>query len=214
MTLAAGCPRCSSPVVAGSPPEAGWRCAEHGSITPLWRPAVADYDSFAEHVNRAAEMPTFAPWPLSPGWTVTDFGCVAARGRGGRAIFVSCSGPNDLDGVVEVTVVSEEPGVGLGARCAGLLRDEPGTEVGDGPPHARVRIGGHPVPLWSVLTSDVDVAFDRAVFAGEAGGRWLWMVLRPASAALLLRDEWILADLADFGPELIDLPFGGSPPAW
>jgi hypothetical protein len=65
-----------------------------------------------------------------------------------------------------------------------------------------------------VLTSDVDVVFDRSVFAGEAGGRWLWLILRPASAALLLKDEWILVDLADLGPELIDLPFGGSPPAW
>ena len=52
------------------------------------------------------------------------------------------------------------------------------------------------------------------MFAGEAHGRWLWLVLRPASAALLLKDEWVLMDVADLGPELIDLPFGGSPPAW
>jgi hypothetical protein len=39
------------------------------------------------------------------------------------------------------------------------------------------------------------------------------VVLRPASAALLLNDEWLLQDLADHGPELIDLPFGGGPPA-
>jgi Family of unknown function (DUF6758) len=115
---------------------------------------------------------------------------------------------------VEVSVVSEEPGVGLGARCAGLLRSDPGAEIGDGPPHAKVRIDGHPISLWSVLTSDVDVAFDRSVFAGEAQGRWLWLVLRPASAALMLKDEWILLNVADLGPELIDLPFGGGPPAW
>jgi hypothetical protein len=39
-------------------------------------------------------------------------------------------------------------------------------------------------------------------------------VLRPASAALLLHDEWVLVDLADLGPELIELPFGVNPPPW
>ena len=140
---------------------------------------------------------------------------VRAAGRDdGRASFISCSGPTDLDGVVELSVVSEEPGVGLGARCAGVQRTDPGAEIGEGPPHAKVRMSNHPIALWSVLTSDSDVVFDRSVFAGEAQGRWLWVVLRPASAALLLRDEWVFVDIADLGPELIDLPFGGAPPAW
>lgn len=191
-----------------------WRCTDHGTITPLWRPAKADYGSFAEHLTRAGSMPTFLPWPLSPGWTVSDFGAVADAGGEGRAVFVTCSGPSELDGVVELTVVSEEPGVGLGSRCAGVIRTDPGAEIGEGPPLAKVRIDGHPISLWPVLTSDTDVAFDRSVFAGEAEGRWLWVVLRPASAALLLKDEWILMNIADLGPELIDLPFGGSPPAW
>jgi hypothetical protein len=210
MTLGAACPRCSSPVDDRD----GWRCPDHGPVTPLWRPALADYDAFAEHLTRSAEVPTLVPWPLSPGWTITDFGCVAAPERQGRASFVTCCGPSDLDGVVEVSVISEEPGVGLGARCAGLVRTDPGGEVGEDPPHAKVRIDGHPISLWSVLTSDVDVAFDRSVFAGESGGRWLWLVLRPASAALLLQDEWALVNVADLGPELIDLPFGDSPRAW
>lgn len=148
------------------------------------------------------------------GWSITDFGSVAVPGGDARACFVTCSGPSDLDGVVEVSVVSEEPGVGLGARCAGLARSDPGAEIGDGPPHAKIRIDGHPISLWSVLTSEVDVDFDRSVFAGEARGRWLWLVLRPASAALMLADEWAMVDLAELGPELIDLSFGGSPPAW
>ena len=139
---------------------------------------------------------------------------MAAPGAEGRASFLTCAGPTDLDGVVELSVVTEEPGVGLGARCAGVLRTDPGADIGDGPPQAKVRISGHPIPLWYVPTSDADVAFDRSVFAGEAQGRWLWLVLRPASAALLLKDEWILIDIADLGPELVDLPFGGSPPAW
>jgi hypothetical protein len=191
-----------------------YRCEDHGEITPLWRPDVPDYVGFGEHVRRAGSMPTFAPWPLPPGWSVTDFGCVAAPDRDARACFVTCSGPSDLDGVVELSVVSEEPGVGLGARCAGLMRTDPGAEIGDGPPHAKVRIDGHPISLWSVLTSDADADFDRSVFAGEALGRWLWLVFRPASAGLLLKDEWIVMDISGLGPELIDLPFGGHPQAW
>jgi hypothetical protein len=211
MTLAAGCPRCASPVTE----EAGaWRCSDHGPITPLWRPADADYTTFAEHVVLAGSLPTLLPWPLPPGWSVTDFGCVAASAGDARAVMISCAGPSDLDGVVELSVVSEEPGVGLGARCAGVWRTDPGAELGEGPADAKVRIDGHPIPLWAVMTSDTDVSFDRSVFAGEALGRWLWVVLRPASAALLLKDEWILMDITALGPALIDLPFGGSPPTW
>lgn len=168
----------------------------------------------AEHLGRCGASPTLVPWPLAPGWTITDFGCVAAPDEDARASMLSCSGVNDLDGVVELTVVSEEPGVGLGARCAGTDHTDPGAEIGDGPPHVKVRIDGVALPLWSVSTSMSDPAFDRSVFAGEAHGRWLWLVLRPASAALLLRDEWILADVASLGPELIAVPFGGNPPPW
>jgi hypothetical protein len=159
-------------------------------------------------------MPTFLPWPMTPGWTVTDFGTVSRPEQDGRASFITCSGPSDADGVVELTVISEEPGVGLGARCAGLTHSDPGSEIGEGPPLVKVRVEGHPIALWPVPTDDEDGSFDRSIFAGEAEGRWLWMVLRPASAALLLKDEWILLDIADLGPELIDLPFGGTPPAW
>ena len=211
MSLAAGCPRCTSPVAQG---EDGWRCTDHGAITPLWRPPAATYEAMAEHLQNCGGAPTLVPWPLAPGWTITDFGCVSAPERDARASMLSCRGLTDLDGVVDLTVVSEEPGVGLGARCAGTDHTDPGAEIGDGPPHAKVRIDGVALPLWSVSTSNCDASFDRSVFAGEAHGRWLWLILRPASAALLLRDEWILADLAGVGPELIDVPFGGNPPPW
>ncbi|MEO5711430.1 MAG: DUF6758 family protein [Nocardioidaceae bacterium] len=211
MPLGAGCPRCASRV---SDEDGRWRCVDHGDITPLWRPVSADYDSFAEHLTRAGAMPTLMPWPVMPGWAVIDFGSVAPVDGPARASFVTTSGPSELDGVVELTVVTEEPGVGLGARCAGVRHTDPGAEMGDGPPLAKVRIVGHPISLWPVLTSDADQDFDRSVFAGEAHGRWLWLVLRPASAALLLQEEWILMDVGELGPELMDLPFGGSPPAW
>ena len=211
MTLRAGCPRCTSPVTHR---DGVWSCPDHGTVTPLWRPTHADYETFAEHVTAAGSVPTLLPWPLPPGWGVTDFGVVADPGKDGRASFITCSGASEADGVVELTIVSEEPGVGLGSRCAGVVSTDPGAEVGAGPPLAKVRIDGHPISLWPVLTSEVDVTFDRSVFAGEALGRWLWLVLRPAPAALLLKDEWILMNVAELGPELIDLPFGGTPPAW
>ena len=59
-----------------------------------------------------------------------------------------------------------------------------------------------------------DATFDRSVFAGEAQGRWLWVVLRPASAALLLQDEWRIADISGLGPTLVDLPFLELPRPW
>lgn len=211
MTLAAGCPCCTLPVTEG---ENGWQCPDHGAITPLWRPAVASYEALAEHLGHCGDAPTLVPWPLAAGWTITDFGCVAEDGKEARASMLSCTGITDADGVVELTIVSEEPGVGLGARCAGIDHSDPGAEVGDGPPHARVNIDGVTLPLWSVSTSHSHPTFDRSVFAGEAHGRWLWLILRPASAALLLRDEWALADVTGLGPELIDVPFGGNPPPW
>ena len=194
-----------------------WTCLDHGVIDPLWRPSVPSYEAFADYLVRAGGMPSLMPWPLTPGWTVTDFGCVGGDPEGmedARATFVSCAGPSDLDGVVELAVVSEEPGVGLGARCAGVARTDPGADLGEGPPHAKVRIAAHPLALWSLSPSASDEDVDRSVLAGEAHGRWLWLVLRPASAVLLLKDEWVLHDVAGLGPELIDLPFGGSPPAW
>jgi hypothetical protein len=187
-------------------------CQDHGRIEPLWRPTKVDYETFAELVGRAADLPTYLPWPMSPGWSIADFGCVGT-GQNPSATVTTTAGTSDMDGDVEVTVVTEDPGVGLGARCAGTPYSDPGHQVGHGPPAVRVRAGGRVVPLWVVDTVDDDL-LARAVFAGEAEGRWLWLVLRPASAALLLRDEWLLADVTGFGPEALEMPFGGPRPLW
>jgi hypothetical protein len=212
MNLAAGCPRCSAPVTEEG--DDGWSCRDHGPIAPLWRAKSVGYDEFHEHLQCATPMPTWLPWPLQPGWSVSDFGCVSRPGSDARATFTSCTGTTELDGVVEVTIVAEEPGVGLGARCAGVDRSDPGADIGDGPAHVKVHLDGHPAALWALSTSDSDASFDRSVFAGEAQGRWLWLVLRPASAALLLRDDWTLADVGAMGPQLVDLPFTDVPRAW
>jgi hypothetical protein len=211
MRLAVGCPRCACPV---NQDDGAWSCRDHGAIVPLWRAAEVGYDEFSEHLELAQPLPTMLPWPLQPGWAVSDFGSVATPGCDARAVFATCTGTTELDGVVELAVVSEEPGVGLGARCAGVDRTDPGADIGDGPPHAKVRLEGHPTPLWVVSTSASDSAFDRSVFAGEAHGRWLWLVLRPASAALMLTDDWAMSDVSRLGPALMDLPFSDVPRAW
>jgi hypothetical protein len=215
MSLSVGCPRCAAPV---SRTGDGWVCVEHAGIDPLWRPTEASYDAFAEHLRLSAGMPTYLPWPLSPGWSVSDFAAVsrgAADGvAGGRATMTCTSGTSTLDGPVDVVVVAEEAGTGLGSRIAGTVHADPGAEIGEGPPAVRVRIGRNVVPLWPVSTSSASSEWDRSVVAGEAHGRWLWLVLRPASAMLLLRDDWILRDTSQSGPHLVELPFGGPAPAW
>lgn len=210
MVLEASCPRCPVPLAEQGPEH---RCAEHGRVEPLWRPRVADYQSFAELLTRYEDLPTYLPWPMSPGWSIADFGCVG-DGSAPSATLTTTVGTSDLDGEVSVCVLTEDPGVGVGARCAGAAHVDPGDQVGRGPPAVRVRAGNHPVPLWPVDAGDSGDPLARSVFAGETGGRWLWVVLRPASAALLLRDEWLLADVAGFGPQAVDMPFGGTPPHW
>ena len=188
------------------------RCPQHGEVPPFWRPPRADYDSFAELVRLADSMPTYLPWPMSPGWTIADFGVVVAP-LGPIATVTTTSGTSDADGAVELTIVAEDPGVGLGARCAGTAHLDPGDQVGRGNPPIAVRVEGRSVPLWAVETA-ADELLARSVFAGEAEGRWLWLVVRPAAAALLLRDPWLLADVTGFGPEALEMPFGGSRPTW
>jgi hypothetical protein len=170
-------------------------------------------------LSTAGDFPTYLPWPMSPGWAVSDFGVVGGPSETSeaKATLTCSSGTSALDGPVDVFVVSEESGTGLGSRCAGTVHLDPGPEIGVGPPTVRVRIGSQSVPLWSVSTvSSVgdDRELDRSVVAGEAFGRWLWVVLRPASAILLLRDEWILRDVSGIGPPLVEMSFGGPSPSW
>ena len=219
MPLRTECPRCPTPLEATDAVGSGWSCPEHGPTPALRRPEQASYDGFAEVLVTAGEFPTYLPWPMSPGWSVSDFAVVGEPndGQSAKATLTCSSGTSALDGPVDVFVVSEESGTGLGARCAGTIHLDPGPEIGVGPPMVRVRIGSQSVPLWAVSTVTAvgaDTELDRSVVAGEAGGRWLWVVLRPASAILLLRDEWILRDVSGIGPPLVEMSFGGPGPPW
>lgn len=212
MPLSPGCPRCAVPLLA-TPDGESPRCADHGVVEPLWRPGVPDYAAFSELVRRCQDAPVYLPWPMSPGWSLAQFGCVQGDGPV-RASVTTIVGASDLDGPVEVTVVAEDPGVGLGSRCGRTPYADPGEDVGQGPPAAHVRAGARQVPLWLVDIDGTGDPLEATVLAGECEGRWLWVVLRPASAALLLRDEWLLADVTGFGPQALEMPFGGTPSSW
>ncbi|WP_234412327.1 DUF6758 family protein [Nocardioides sediminis] len=210
-----GCPRCPRPVVRA---DGGWACRDHGPVTALWRPVEASYEAFVEHLERAGGFPTLLPWPLGPGWHISGFGVVAGADEGPQATVTCSSGTSAIDGPVDVLVVTEEPGTGVGTRVARLPGDTPG-DLGDDPPLTKVRVGHVSVPMWPVSTSSAPagtpgVELDRFVLVGEESGRWLWLVIRPASAMLLLRDEWILRDAAGLGPPLVELAFGGPDPGW
>ena len=211
MPQPAGCPRCHIPVASVGEE---WTCPEHGRIAPLWRPETSTYESFADHLRASPGFPTLVPWPLPDGWSVTDFAVAGATPDRARATMACVSGPTELDGPVDVIVVTEEAGTGLGARSAGTVHDDPGADISEGKPVVRVRIDNQDVSLWTVSTSSGEQEWDRSVLAGEYAGRWLWLVLRPASAMLLLRDEWILRDVSSLGPHLLEVPFGGPAPPW
>lgn len=209
MTLRPGCPRCREPF----PVDGHGECTTHGPQPALWRPEVASYDAFTVHLQRADGFPSYLPWPLGSGWRVSDFGVVVGS-RGPAATLTCVSGTTDLDGRVDVIVVLEEPGTGLGGRCAGLSAPDPGAGFGQGQPTTKVRVGSQGVPLWPVSTSAAAGELDRSVVAGEVTGRWVWLVLHPASAVLMLTDEWWLRDVSGDGPHLVDVPFEGPGPVW
>jgi hypothetical protein len=206
-------------------------CAEHGPVPPLWRADAASYDELVAQLRRSPDVPTYLPWPLSPGWSVTDLGTVGEPGDV-RATMTGCSGATEVDGPVDLLVVTEAPGTGLGAARAGLPDDTPPRALFDQAPQARVRAGAVDVRLWSVpLPEDgshpavpdspgalldplAALGPDRSVLVGEVAGRWLWVLVRPASALLLLTGDVILAEAAGLGPALVEVGFAGPPPSW
>jgi hypothetical protein len=156
-----------------------------------------------------AKVPVWMPWPLPVGWLFTGVAYAGDDRSGGRATAVACSGPGPLGGVGELLLVAEELGVGLGARFAGIDGPDPGPHMTvDTSPQAKVLAAGRPTPLWHVN----DAPEDRAVFAGEARGLWLWAIVWPESTGLLMYDELILTDLRDAGQELELLPCGALSP--
>jgi hypothetical protein len=204
MKGASMCPRCGGPVSEPSAWSGGWQCQLHGVVYPL-RPAYRPVPDGLKGLLRDAVLPVWLPWPLPDGWLVTGFAGAGDDRDGTRAGVVALSGPSPVGGLGEMLLVSEEMGVGLGAWLAGLPGPDPGEGFATGAPHAVVRYRHHDFPLWHVE------APGRAAFAGEVRGNWLWVLLWPDTAGVLLVEPLTLRDLRDPGQDL-DLPFGALSP--
>jgi hypothetical protein len=195
------CPRCGGELHAPGLWSSAWLCGAHGAVHPV-QPVVQPRQEVVSKLAAHARVPVWVPWPLPRGWLVSGVASAGDDRSGPRGTAVACTGPAPLGGAGEMVLVAEEPGVGLGARYAGLAGPDPGSLPELGVPHAKVQAAGHPTPLWVL-----DGPTDRAVYVGEALGHWLWVVLWPEAAGLMLLEDLALTDLRDPGHPL-DLPFG------
>jgi hypothetical protein len=182
-----------------------WRCEQHGAVVPL-EPAVQPHSSLVHAIAAASTVPVWVPWPLPHGWVITGVVRAGDERTGSVAVAVALSGPAPLGGPGDLVLVAEEPGVGLGAAIAGLDDPDPGPGVWSLPSTAKVHADGHPTPLWAP-----PVGGDRAVYVGEADGRWLWAVMWPPDAGHLVADDVHLMDVRTHG-EGFDLPCGALSP--
>jgi hypothetical protein len=198
------CPRCEAALRSPSIWSSSYHCEQHGDVHPL-RSGFRPSPEGLEGVLRGAEVPVWVPWPLPQGWLVTGFAAAGDEWTGTRGCSVALSGPNPMGGPAEMMLISEEPGVGLGARFAGLDGPDPGTEFTAGQPAGAVEVANHEFPLWHVDAKDC------AAFAGEVSGSWLWLVMWPDTAGMMMAEPLELRDLRDPGQE-IDLPFGAPSP--
>ena len=199
------CPRCGHELRAPGLWSSAWECPRHGIVHPYFVLTHLGVDA-VEHVVGRAGVPLWMPHGLPHGWVCSGFGYAGDDRAGASATATCLSGPSPLGGPADLLIVAEEPGIGLGARHSGLAEPDPGDGFDLGPPHAKVIAAAHPTALWSIPVAD-----DRAVFAGEAMGLWLWVVVWPASAGVLMYDEVSLTDLRD-SPVGLDLDFGSLSP--
>jgi hypothetical protein len=151
-----------------------------------------------------SRLPLWLPWPLPHAWVVSGIGYAGVGPHDARASLVACSGPSPVGGPADLLLIAEELGVGLGARFSGLDTSDAGEEVGAGQADVKPHVGGHPTPLWCVRRAPAG----RAVYAGEADGRWLWLILYPETAGALMIEPLAIEDLRDLGHEVDVMPFG------
>lgn len=160
----------------------------------------------------AIPAPVWIPWPVPRTWTFAGLahtGTVELVEVGvtpAESTLTCWCGDDQFGDPIEVVLVSEEAGAGVGSHFAGLSTAYPDAGVGQGAPHARLVVEGRPVSLWSAESPD------RAVFAGEAAGRWLWVVVHPAEAATILLEPLSLVDARQLGAEFAVVPVGELSP--
>ena len=199
------CPRCRGALHAPGLWSSSWRCDHHGAVHPV-QPVVQPTAEHLHNLAMHAGVPVWLPWPLPNGWLLTGLASAGDERTGARATAVACSGPAPLGGVGELVLVAEEPGVGLGARFAGIEGSDAGSVPDLRAPDAKIYAAGHPTALWTMAGGA-----DRAVYVGEASGCWIWAVLWPESDGFLLIDDFVLIDVRETAPGL-DVPFGALSP--
>ncbi|MEE2038614.1 hypothetical protein Q8791_15420 [Nocardiopsis sp. CT-R113] len=202
------CPRCGRAVQPPGLWTSAWQCDVHGEVAPL-QEIRAPGTPALESLLPQARVPVWIPWPLPANWVVTGFAEAGDERSGALATVVALSGPDPLGGVGEIAIVAEDPGVGLGARLAGLEGADPGNGFDSAAADAKLRFDGHEVALWNLA-----VGRDRAVYAGEALAHWLWIVFASADTALLMCEINSLRDLRDIndGGVALEPPFGAASP--
>lgn len=178
-----------------------WSCHTHGRVSPYFggRPEGL------EHVRGHARVPVWAPRPLH-GWTLGGVGWCGDDRSGATATLLAMAGPSPVGGPADLVLVAEEPATGLGSRMAGIPDVDPG-DLAVGAPEAKILAAGHPTPLWRSRSAD-----DRVAFVGEALGVWLWAIVWPPPAELLLMEQIDLHDLRHASNGLADLPIGAPSP--
>jgi hypothetical protein len=213
VSLAVSCPRCGGVLRPPDLMHSEWRCDVCGPVPPLHSVTHLSADVLGGVLERLRAsngsdgvMPLWCPWPLLPGWTVTGVAWAGDERTGLRATAIALSGPAPLaDGPADMAFVAEEPGVGLGASLAGVAGPDAGPAlhqaVEAGPPHAKLKVGGHPTPLWAVPSLE-----DRSAYVGEARGMWLYAVTWPSAAGYVLAESIVLHDLVESLPS--ELVFG------
>lgn len=199
------CPRCGGELRAPGLWSSAWECPRHGTVHPYTVLTHLGSDTLEQVVARAA-VPVWMPRTPLHGWMCSGLAFAGDERSGARAVATCLSGPSPLGGPADLALIAEEPGVGLGSRHAGLAEADPGTGFDTGRSHAKVLAADHPTPLWNLPGLS-----DRAAFVGEAKGLWLWAIVWPASAGVILYDDLSLTDLRD-GRRDLDLGFAPLSP--
>ena len=197
----ATCPRCDATLRPPGLMSSAWECERHGPVQPLRRWPRVTPELLGQAAAKSA-VPVWSPLPLLPGWTVTGLAAAGDERGGSRATAVALSGPSPLGGPADMLLVAEEPGIGLGARYAGVEDIDPGDRLA-GAPDDKVEAAGHLTPLWRCAGAE-----DRVAFVGEALGVWLWAVLWPPAAELVLLEHVELHDLRHASHTGLELPVG------
>ncbi|MFC3997187.1 DUF6758 family protein [Nocardiopsis sediminis] len=206
MNFVPSCPRCGRAVQPPGLWTSAWQCGAHGPVAPL-HPVRPPGPDPLDLLASSSQVPVWLPWPLPAGWVVTGFADAGDERSGAVATVVALAGPAPLGGAGELAIIAEDPGIGLGARIAGLDAPDPGDGVGSGAADAKIRHQGHEIALWSIDAGD-----SRAVYAGEALASWLWFVFTPADAGVLMCELGTLRDLRDRaeGGVSQEPPFGAT----